>query len=156
MDSGGNVLAWKPDRHRNVDPANCGNRASVALKRSVIFGVGNCPRRVVLVFRPEIAGNVGRNEQLRRPDGQITWAVFRPLCQGPLAKIFGFSEIANQFILTPSRPTEGRLAIVTDAGRDAVDADGAKDESTWGGRRSRVVLTPRRWRQVREKQASQG
>ena len=23
----------------------------------------------------------------------------------------------------PSRPTEGRLAIVTDAGRDAVDAD---------------------------------
>jgi hypothetical protein len=28
----------------------------------------------------------------------------------------------------PSRPTEGRLAIVTDAGRDAVDADGAKDE----------------------------
>ena len=30
----------------------------------------------------------------------------------------------------PSRPTEGRLEIVTDAGRDAVDADGAKDEST--------------------------
>jgi hypothetical protein len=29
----------------------------------------------------------------------------------------------------PSRPTEGRIAIVTDAGRDAVDADGAKDES---------------------------
>ncbi len=30
----------------------------------------------------------------------------------------------------PSRPTEeGRLAIVTDAGRDAVDAGGAKDES---------------------------
>jgi hypothetical protein len=29
---------------------------------------------------------------------------------------------------SPSRPTEGRLAIVTNAGRDAVDADGAKDE----------------------------
>jgi hypothetical protein len=27
-----------------------------------------------------------------------------------------------------SRPTEGRLAIVTNAGRDAVDADGAADE----------------------------
>jgi hypothetical protein len=27
-----------------------------------------------------------------------------------------------------SRPTEGRHAIVTAAGRDAVDADGAKDE----------------------------
>jgi hypothetical protein len=29
---------------------------------------------------------------------------------------------------SPSRPPEGRLAIVTDAGRDAVDASGAKDE----------------------------
>jgi hypothetical protein len=29
-----------------------------------------------------------------------------------------------------SRPTEGRHAIVTAAGRDAVDADGAADEST--------------------------
>jgi hypothetical protein len=28
----------------------------------------------------------------------------------------------------PSRPTEGRLAIVTDAGRDAVDAGCASDE----------------------------
>jgi hypothetical protein len=33
----------------------------------------------------------------------------------------------NQISLHPllSRPTEGRFAIVTDAGRDAVDADGA-------------------------------
>jgi len=45
-------------------------------------------------------------------------------------------------------PKEGRFAIVTNAGRDAVDADGAFDESAWGGRRSRVVLAPRRWRQV--------
>ena len=29
---------------------------------------------------------------------------------------------------SPSRPTEGRLAIVTDAGRDAVDAGGVADE----------------------------
>ena len=28
----------------------------------------------------------------------------------------------------PSCPTEGRLEIVTDAGQDAVDASGAKDE----------------------------
>src|SRR5882757_3930193 len=45
-------------------------------------------------------------------------------------------------------PPEGRIAIVTDAGRDAVDADGASDEGTRCGRRSRVVLTPRCWRQV--------
>jgi hypothetical protein len=30
--------------------------------------------------------------------------------------------------LAPSRPTEGRLAIVTDAGRDAVDAEALLDE----------------------------
>jgi hypothetical protein len=51
---------------------------------------------------------------------------------------------------SPSRPTEGRLAIVTDAGRDAMDADGADNERRRGGRRSRVVLTPRRWRQAGE------
>jgi hypothetical protein len=34
----------------------------------------------------------------------------------------------------PSRPTEGRLAIVTDAGRDAMDAGGAFDEWRWRGR----------------------
>ena len=45
-------------------------------------------------------------------------------------------------------PTEGRLAIVTNAGRDAVDADGAFDEWRYRGRRSRVVLMPRRWHQV--------
>jgi hypothetical protein len=43
---------------------------------------------------------------------------------------------------------EGRFAIVTDVERDAMDADGADDEGAGGGRRSRVVLTPRRWRQV--------
>jgi hypothetical protein len=48
----------------------------------------------------------------------------------------------------PSRPTEGRLAIVTNAGRDAVDVGCAPDERAACGRRSRVVLTPRRWRQV--------
>src|SRR5882724_11238218 len=45
-------------------------------------------------------------------------------------------------------PREGRIAIVTDARRDAVDADGARDEGARCGRRSRVVLTPRCWRQV--------
>ena len=52
-------------------------------------------------------------------------------------------------LITPSRPTEGRFAVVTNAGRDAVDADSAIDERHEGGRRSRVVLTPRRWCQVR-------
>jgi len=50
--------------------------------------------------------------------------------------------------MLPSRPTEGRLAIVTDAGRDAVDAAAQPDERRLCGRRSRVVLMPRRWHQV--------
>jgi hypothetical protein len=40
--------------------------------------------------------------------------------------------------------------------RDAVDAAAAQDERRCGGRRSRVVLTPRRWCQVPGKQASWG
>jgi len=33
--------------------------------------------------------------------------------------------------MSPSCPTEGRIAIVTDAGRDAMDAGGAFDEWCW-------------------------
>jgi hypothetical protein len=33
-------------------------------------------------------------------------------------------------LISPSHPTEGRIAIVTDAGRDVMDAEGAADEST--------------------------
>src|SRR6266436_3937808 len=44
-------------------------------------------------------------------------------CPVPVAKIFLFSADPNQLHI-PSRlvPKEGRIAIVTDAGRDAVDA----------------------------------
>src|ERR1700752_2764194 len=41
-------------------------------------------------------------------------------------------------------PPKGRFAIVTSAGRDAVDAEGAPDEGAGCGRRSRMVLTPQR------------
>jgi hypothetical protein len=42
----------------------------------------------------------------------------------PLRKIFCFPRRANHlYKLAPSRLTEWRLAIVTDAGRDAMDAD---------------------------------
>ena len=56
--------------------------------------------------------------------------VFRlSLVQPPIQKD-SVSRLPQIKIITPrSRPTEGRLAIVTNAGRDAVDADGASDES---------------------------
>jgi hypothetical protein len=44
-------------------------------------------------------------------------------CPAPFAKIFPFRPDPNHFYI-PHRlvPLEGRIAIVTDAGRDAVDA----------------------------------
>jgi hypothetical protein len=63
------------------------------------------------------------------PDGQIT-RVFDFLVQPLLQKYSDFPKTQISLYPLPSRSTEGRLAIVTDAGRDAVDADGAKDEST--------------------------
>src|SRR5258705_12371059 len=45
------------------------------------------------------------------------------MVQGPFAKIFLFSSDPNQFTDSPvSFRQEGRIAIVTNAGRDAVDA----------------------------------
>jgi hypothetical protein len=53
----------------------------------------------------------------------VIWAV-----QSPLQKhsVSGLTQI--KIITAPSRPKQGRLAIVTNAGRDAVDAVGAFDE----------------------------
>jgi hypothetical protein len=45
-------------------------------------------------------------------------------------------------------PLRGALRNVTDVGRDAVDAAARLTGDAGSGRRSRVVLTPRRWRQV--------
>jgi hypothetical protein len=56
------------------------------------------------------------------------------------------------YIRRRSVPMQGRIAIVTDAGRNAVDAGCAFDERRWArGRPSRVVLTPRRRRQALRK-----
>jgi hypothetical protein len=53
-------------------------------------------------------------------------------CPAPSLKIFSFPSEANQlFICRRLVPLEGRLAIVTDAGRDAVDAGDVKRRMTW-------------------------
>ena len=56
----------------------------------------------------------------------------------------------------PSRPTEGRLAIVTDAGRDAVDAGGASDEGAFSRTAKSCgpdapTLESSLWRQLRRR-----
>jgi hypothetical protein len=45
-----------------------------------------------------------------------------------LKKYSDFPNTQISLYLSPSRPTEGRFAVVTNAGRDAVDADSACDE----------------------------
>ena len=52
------------------------------------------------------------------PDGQIGCSPVQPFSQKYICS--RFTQIT--FTTAPSRPTEGRLAIVTNAGRDAVDA----------------------------------
>ncbi len=81
--------------------------------------------------------------------------IFENRCPSPFAKIFRLTRRANQ------RHSFARLTRERGGSRssrtlrwDAVDADGAKDERAIRGRRSRVVLTPRCWRQVREGQLS--
>jgi hypothetical protein len=73
----------------------------------------------------------------------------RHCCVQPCFEKFSPSRFTQINFITPAvHPTEGRIAIVTDAGLDAMDAGGAADEAPARGRQSRVVLTPRRWRQV--------
>ncbi|SHG65018.1 hypothetical protein [Bradyrhizobium erythrophlei] len=54
-----------------------------------------------------------------RPDGQISKNLSSPAAKNILV----FRRPKSALYPPPSRPTEGRLAIVTNAGRDAVDAD---------------------------------
>jgi hypothetical protein len=66
------------------------------------------------------------------PDGQISRVPVQPQLQkfpAPFAKIFLFFRTPNQkYMIRRLVPLEGRIAIVTDAGRDAVDAGSAFDE----------------------------
>src|SRR5438045_5233266 len=55
----------------------------------------------------------------------LIWAV-----QSQLQKYFRSSPKQITSLVAPSRPTEGRIAIVTNAGRDAVDARVSLDERT--------------------------
>ncbi len=46
-------------------------------------------------------------------------------------KYFAFRQTQITSLSLPFRPMEGRIAIVTDAGRNAMDAGGATDESAF-------------------------
>src|SRR5258708_11274286 len=88
------------------------------------------------------------NQQMRMTLRSGDLPVGQKTVQPRLQKYSCFVPTQITSLITPSRPTEGRFAVVTNAGWDAVDAGGAEDEGAASGRRSRVVLTPRRWCQV--------
>jgi len=70
------------------------------------------------------------------PSGKSVTCLSSPLCKNiPLRR-----KPKSAIYRSPSRPIEGRLAIVTDAGRDAVDADSAFDE--WRVRRTAKSCGP--------------
>src|ERR1700694_4323 len=95
------------------------------------------------------------------PDGQISWCFAKLPVQPRLQKYFRIRLTRIKSISIASRPTEGRSRVVTNAGRDAVDARAsgaqslvagrdeprersasARDERRFSGRQSRVVPTP--------------
>jgi hypothetical protein len=83
------------------------------------------------------------------PVGQINCRAQKPV-QPPREKYFAFSEakISRNVCAVPPR-SEGRTRRHGRWVRDAMDALATQDERRHGGRRNRVVLTPRRWRQGR-------
>jgi hypothetical protein len=67
------------------------------------------------------------------PDGQITIFVSSPVCKNK----FLLTSPKSSLQASPSRPIEGRIAIVTDAGRDVVDAAAHVRANAIAGRVSR-------------------
>jgi hypothetical protein len=65
------------------------------------------------------------------------------------------TQISSSSAAIPAR-LEGRFANVTDVGRGCGGREVSLDERHLRGRPSRVVLTPRRWRQVAEQSADDG
>src|ERR1700730_7086243 len=78
-----------------------------------------------------------RAQPILLPDGQISKNLSSPVCKN----ISVFPKCKSGYMICRPVPLEGRFAIVTDAGRDAVDADapitnGAEADGggVWSGR----------------------
>ena len=75
-------------------------------------------------LRLRASSGIARKIQFPQPDQAVS------TCPVLSEKIFWFSETANHlYIRNRPTPLEGRIAIVTDAGLDAMAASGASDES---------------------------
>src|SRR5205814_8488668 len=85
---------------------------------------------------------------LRAPHDYLTGKSGKPLSSADRKNLSLYALIEAVIERAGPASNEGRFAIVTNAGWDAVDADVLLTNSMRCGRRSRVVLTPRRRRQV--------
>jgi hypothetical protein len=116
---------------------------------------------VTSIATKRVDGSRRSSRQIRRKTSAAGCAVADPTTRRSadlggrpalFAKIFPLPFLPKSPAYSlPSRPTEGRLAIVTDAGRDAMDVRAHLTSAPSCGRQSRVVLTPRRWCQVGER-----
>src|SRR6476469_5713897 len=82
------------------------------------------------------------------PDGQISSPRNCGVSSHSAKNISLNASGKSDALIRTSRAERGALANVINAERDAVDADAPLTNGARCGRRSRVVLTPRRWRQV--------
>jgi hypothetical protein len=82
------------------------------------------------------------------PDGQIT-LVSRIAMSSPISENFPLNPSGKSFVKqAPSSPARGALAIVTNVGAGCGGRGSTSDQRACSVRRSRVVLTPRCWRQI--------
>jgi hypothetical protein len=96
-------------------------------------------------FRRDDDGAHGASHQLICPSGAGRKFVSIPACKNILI----FRNIRSCYgLLVPPRLKRGDRERHERGVRDAVDVDVLTDERRRRGRRSRVVPTPRRWRQV--------
>jgi hypothetical protein len=85
----------------------------------------------------------------KQPDGQITSTSPDLDPSSPFSKNIPLNPSGKSELPTrPSHPTRGALRNVTNARWDAVDGMVRLTKRTYRGRRRRVVLAPRCWRQV--------
>src|SRR5882757_3613764 len=96
------------------------------------------------------ADPVARNDEValsratKQPDGQIS----KNLSSPPTKNIPLSPSGKSMVLIGPSRPTRGALRNVTKRAVGCGGREGHEDEGGLSVRRSRVVPTPRRWRQV--------
>jgi hypothetical protein len=114
--------------------------------RKKTIRIGSLPHAIAFRLMGDYATSIGRHSTLICPDGQIITLWVQPYLQK-----YCCSRLPPNQLYIPGRPGPFRGAYRDRHERwvrDAMDAAARKTKRACSGRRSRVVLTPRRWRQV--------